>query len=361
MGYQMNKVIFLAHGGMSVGMGHVVRSLSLANEFRTSNYEVIFISKYEEGQRIIKQYHFKLRAILAQKVSKDSFEYGKKSEQREDLENIKEILKEEVPEILVIDTYNVSEDFFIELKKLVKILIYIDDLNMFPYPVDVVINGNITAQDYKYQKVFPEQKFLLGLSYNLIRDEFKNIKKRKNIDNRKIMLTTGASDPYNMTQIILEYLMAYKDFSRYEICVIIGNSFQEKNVNNIKEVTSQLSNIKIYENVSNMCDIMMDCTYAISAGGSTLYELFRCGVLTLAFIYADNQKKIVEKAKSKGLLFNLGYFNLLNKEKIINMLESMIFYNSKEFMLKKIQSAVDCKGTKRIVENVNAMLETKKL
>lgn len=65
-----------------------------------------------------------------------------------------------------------------KIKPHVKILVYIDDVNAFSYPVDVVINGNITGKYLDYKSYFKNQKFLLGPSYNLIRDEFKNISKR---------------------------------------------------------------------------------------------------------------------------------------------------------------------------------------
>jgi len=53
-----------------------------------------------------------------------------------------------------------------------------DDLNKFVYPVDVLINGNITAPALNYAKYSDDELMLLGLKYNLIRDEFKNLPER---------------------------------------------------------------------------------------------------------------------------------------------------------------------------------------
>ena len=43
-------VLFLAHGGESVGMGHVIRCCSLATAFRLAGWKVFFYSKLEIGQ-----------------------------------------------------------------------------------------------------------------------------------------------------------------------------------------------------------------------------------------------------------------------------------------------------------------------
>jgi len=61
----------------------------------------------------------------------------------------------------------------LKLKPHVRKLCYIDDLNKFVYPVDVLINGNITAPALNYAKYSDDELMLLGLKYNLIRDEFK--------------------------------------------------------------------------------------------------------------------------------------------------------------------------------------------
>jgi len=49
------KTIFRADGSREIGLGHIVRCLTLANELknRRLDSETLFITKYEEGQKVI--------------------------------------------------------------------------------------------------------------------------------------------------------------------------------------------------------------------------------------------------------------------------------------------------------------------
>lgn len=49
---------------------------------------------------------------------------------------------------------------------------------------------------------------------------------------------------------------------------------------------------------------MEKCDVAISACGSTLYELAVCGVPTIGIIIADNQIGICEKLNNMGVIKN---------------------------------------------------------
>ena len=40
------NVYFVVHGSAHIGMGHVMRSLSLAEAFRECGHQVVFFSKY---------------------------------------------------------------------------------------------------------------------------------------------------------------------------------------------------------------------------------------------------------------------------------------------------------------------------
>jgi UDP-2,4-diacetamido-2,4,6-trideoxy-beta-L-altropyranose hydrolase len=357
----MYKIIFIAHGGSNIGMGHIIRCMSLANTFKLHNHNVIFISKYKTGQKVLLENKFNYIPINGKESFADGFHYGSKEELEEDWQTIKEILIAEKPDIIVIDSYNVTKEFFMELNKHTKCTIYIDDIAAFDYPVDIVINGNISAPLLEYKKTFKNQKFLLGLEYNLIRQEFRNTPKR-NVPTQcnSIMISTGAADPHNMTEIILSTLINDSNLSEYTFHVIIGKGFKENAINQIRSMAIESNAIVLHQNPAKMSEIMLKSDLAITAGGSTLYELFACGVVTFAFIYADNQKDLVKESEKNGYLFNIGLYNEINQKdlikKIIRVAEN---YRLRKSMVEKIQSVVDCNGTERIVEEVEKVMMEK--
>lgn len=353
----MDMVIFIVNGGISIGMGHIMRSLSLAKQFRKKNYEIKFISKYECGIDVIKNYNFEVIKINTSESSiPEGFNYGTSVELEEDMKKIEEILIIEKPDVLVIDTYNVSNEFFLSMKKHAKCVIYIDDIYSFDYPVDIIINGNVTGENMGYKRLFKEQRFLLGLKYNLIRDEFINIpRKRIKEIAENIMITTGAADPYNMTYQFLKHFLNNNILKGKKYHVIVGNSFQNKN--KIEELAKRHENIYLHYNANKMSDIMLKADIAISSGGSTLYELLACGIPIMSFIYADNQKLIVEKMESLGYLKNIGYYDSINYKILEYKLEQFLLnQQERKMMVEKTRNLIDCKGTERIIEVVKTFL-----
>jgi UDP-2,4-diacetamido-2,4,6-trideoxy-beta-L-altropyranose hydrolase len=354
----MYSVAIRTDGGASIGMGHIMRCLSLAKAFKGAGYAVLFISKYKEGIDRIRSEGFQVIQLSHSSNQIDTgFYYGDKLELEKEIKAIIEVLSSAEIELLLIDTYNVTEEYFLNVKPYVKKLGYIDDVNKFVYPVDILINGNITGEYMGYKKYSQEEVMLLGPKYNLIRDEFRNIPER-NIGEKvkEITLTTGGSDPYNMSVKILNILMKHEELRKLKINVIVGNGFKDKE--QLKRISENNKNIVIYENVEFMSHIMLRSDIAISAGGSTLYELCACGTPTLAIIMADNQEFLVKKMDELGYIKSLGWYNKINDDNLIENLKELCFnYNKRFAQSRKMQKLVDGLGAERVVNEVLARLK----
>ena len=173
------NVYFVVHGSAHIGIGHIIRSLSLAEAFREHGHQVVFFSKYEPGIARIRKSGFPVRIIpgFGEKKKVKGFFYGNPEEALQDAQYIWKQLSE-TADIIIVDSYNVTPEFFRTLKKASRYLVYIDDLNAFSYPVDFLINGSAAAMDMGYEKTQSAQ-LLLGLSYNLIRKEFRDLPPRQ--------------------------------------------------------------------------------------------------------------------------------------------------------------------------------------
>lgn len=352
------KAVFLAHGGARIGMGHILRCLSLARQFRRESFEVKFISKYPEGISCIQENGFAVCSIPNTDSACTGFEYGTEKELEKDLFYIEGILKKEMPSILIVDSYLVNCSFFEQIKRYTNKLVYIDDIYAFDYPVDCIINGNITGEHMNYKKVLPEQEFLLGLPFNLIREEFQNLPERTAEKYPKsILITTGGADPEHVTLKIIQILSQIPIINDMKLHVVIGAAFQPSYIQELEESTKKHTKINYYKTPKSMSELMQKSDFAISAGGSTIYELFACGVIPFAFCYAENQRMLLNLAEEKGCLYQLGGYEELNLETMQDLLEKVYFnYPLRKQMVKKIQSMVDGRGTHRIVEFMKLFL-----
>lgn len=315
------KVAIRAEGGSNIGMGHIMRTLVLAKELSLNN-EVFYICRNisENKSGIIE-------------IEKNGF-YVYYFE-----ENILELLANVDVDILITDSYNVNEDYFTGIRKLVKYTIYIDDINSFDYPVDLIINQNINAEDFNYCQKYK----LLGLRYLMLREEFRSIPKKfikKQVSD--IMITMGGADTVGFTKTIVNWI---KNLN-FNFHVIIGSSFKDieyfRNVN--------FDNIKFYFD-TKMIEVMQKCDLAVSASGSSIYELIASGVPSLNIVIADNQTNISKKLSDLNIVYNLGWYYNLKKDKFEDSLIKLCSnYDLRKHRSIEGQKLVDGLGGKRIAD-----------
>lgn len=350
----MIRVAFRADGGRSVGMGHLMRCMSLAKEFKKNGHIVYFISKYESGINRLQEEGFEVIPIgNGVESSTEGFDYGNASELQDEAKKVIAAIQTNNIDILFIDSYNVTEEYFLSIKPHVKKLAYIDDLNKFVYPVDILINGNITAEYMDYKKYSEDEIMLLGPKYNLIRDEFMDLPERViNEQVKEIMITTGGSDPYNMSCKIANMLLEDEELCKLTINIIVGSGFTNKG--ELRELSKNHSNIILHENVKQISDIMLRSDIAISSGGSTLYELCACGTPTLAFIMADNQEFFVRKMDELGCVKSLGwYFNVNNRMFIQCVRDIICDYKIRLILSNKEKEIIDYNCITRILNLID--------
>lgn len=244
---------------------------------------------------------------------------------------------------LITDSYDVNEEYFNLTKGMFKITGYIDDMNLYYFDVDFIINQNIGAEEYFY-KVNKDTKLFLGTNYTMLREEFrknpnKNIKKEV----QNVMITVGGADPNGITNTICDYV---KDLE-LKFHIVIGSSFKEENIEKLVKLKILKDNINLYFN-ANMIEIMNKCDIAISTCGSTLYELAVSHVPTLGLIIADNQEKIAYKMDERGLIYNLGWYEDLTKYIIIDNIKKIARLDNRQIMIKK-QKNINENGMKKLV------------
>lgn len=328
-----NKIVALrVDGGKDIGMGHIMRTMALANDFK----------KDEEVRRVF--YITKNEPSAVKKLKENDFEViiiEKNLTYEKEIEKVKEIIKREEVNRLITDSYKIDQNYLIEMRKEVDKLVTIHDYAPFAFPSHVVINGNVYAEDLDYESYYGDTEFLLGTDYLLLRKEFRNlpeIEVRDKVQN--ILVTVGGYDLRNLTPKIIRALNEldldeiedqYIDKENLHIDIVIGPSFD--NLDQIVvEVEKSNLDISLNFNVKKMSKLMIRSDIAISSGGSTLYELAITKTPALVLLQADNQVRVAEKLDGKSI-FNLGLeMNFIkiryNIIKIINTFNDFEIENS---------------------------------
>lgn len=320
------NICFVSEGNEKIGMGHVMRCLSLAEAFKKRAHNVFFFSTGELGREKIIAHGFELISSI----------------------------KEEW-DCIVADTYDITPSFFENLKTYTRCLVYIDDLNQFTYPVDILVNGTASAEYMGYAEK-QSAELLLGLKYNLLREEFQNIccTDQKH-DIESIMITTGNSDPKYMTEKILRILLAEDYTKKLEYHVVVGSGFASKA--SIGNEFAENRNVHFHIEPAKMSDIMSVSDFAVTAGGGTLYELAACGVPAAVFSYADNQDPQIEALCQMNAIFYFGKAENIDGKILVDTIRNMGTQHLKRNEhVKRLKHLVDGKGTERIVKRIEEYL-----
>lgn len=329
-----------------IGTGHVMRCLSIAEEMRRHGEDVTFIIADERAQKLIDEKRFDMICLHS---IWDNLEH--------EIDELVQVIKEQQIQSILIDSYYVTRTYLSELRKYTK-LIYVDDLVMFPYSVDMLINYNIFADDKKYQELYGTAyegtEFVLGCQYAPLRKEFLACKRSASGMVHRILITSGGTDQYNLIGTLLDEMQHQNWFETVETHVIMGRF----NVNreSLEEKWNEYSNVKLHSNVSNMSDYMKMCDIAVSAGGVTTYELCVCGIPTIMYSLADNQLEMVNEVERRRLMYYTGDVRTDMKQCVRNIVSKINELRDntelREELSERMMHTIDGNGCKRLVHRI---------
>jgi len=243
MGYD---IAFFTEAGFSIGMGHLVRSYAIYQDFSKNNKCDFYLdSDINYDYKYDNIIYFKWNKINLQKTY----------------------------DIIFIDSYIASFEIYVLLSNLCKILVCFDDFSRITYPKDSVILN--IAPDISKVIQDKNHRYLLGLDYLPIRDVI-----IKNQDTKKedfILLMLGGNDILDLNWKIIKLLCTKQKI------VVIDN----KKILNVDN-----KNIKILHKVNDeiLASYMTKVRIAITTASMSLYELPFLKVATITIAIKENQQ-----------------------------------------------------------------------
>lgn len=333
------KIIIRADGGTSIGMGHIVRSLALADMLK-HDFDIVFVLQ-ETNQSVYETIEQVISSIIKLPVTADY---------KIDAENfVKYISKND---LVVLDGYHFKTDYQKAIKNSCYKLVCIDDLHAWLQVADVIINhaDGVEKQDYELKTY---TKLCLGLNYILLRKPFfKAVTKVKSITTiKKVFISMGAADIDNLTTKFTEVLVTLDGVE--EIHLMLGAI--NLHLYEIDKIIEQNKHVKIEKHFNiNAVELrawIEHCDVAICPASSISYECCATGIGLISGYTADNQKGILngllkhKSALSFGNLTTISVaeiseqFSMLMKEpstlnELISNQKLMIDGNSPARLLK---------------------------
>lgn len=367
-------VVIRADANSKIGMGHVMRCLSVADALLKRGEEVLFVTADDTPVPLLTKKGVPYRVLHTDYADMEAELPGllcilQELTQRAELpEEVLSRMSSQRKDIaILVDSYYVTEKYLAALKKRIT-TIYMDDIYAFSYPVDMLINYNIYGEEMGYEKdaAFADTKLLLGANYVPLREEFSAgagyVQSRKELslgaanvtpaEEGGILITTGGSDSFNLAGQLLMEAMKYDALKEKEYHVVSGSL--NPHIGELQALAQKHENIHIHCNVTNMAELMAESEVALSAGGSTLYELCAMGVPVIAFSFAENQERLVQTFVKRGIAQYGGNYRTDGNKMIQNTIAGLEKLCGDEALKteyrRKALQLVDGRGAERIAE-----------
>jgi UDP-2,4-diacetamido-2,4,6-trideoxy-beta-L-altropyranose hydrolase len=300
------RIAIRVDASTQIGMGHVVRCVTLAEVLRKQSAEVIFICRSQSGDCIdwIRDSGFTVLVLphMAEMLLHNQLTL-------EDAVSTQQLLHAHAPfEWLIVDHYEIDHNWESMMREFVRHIMVIDDLANRQHDCDLLLDQNFYLNyERRYKGLLPKHcKTCLGPSYVMLREEFYSLKnhlRQRDGAVKHLMCFYGASDPTGETLKAIPAIQALNNASLH-VDVVIGNANPARE--QIAAMCIELPGFTYHCQTNRMAELCAQADIAIGAGGSANWERAFLGLPSLVTITADNQTETTHAICSVGGAWLLG-------------------------------------------------------
>ncbi len=306
----MRKVVFRADGGPTIGMGHFIRTLALAEMLKDEFYCIYATQSPTEYQ--------------ITEIESVCNEWHSLPNNETHFNTFLDFLTGD--EIVVLDNYYFTTEYQRVIKAKGCKLVCIDDMHDKHYVADVVINH---AEGIEKSFFLKEDytKLYLGYKYAMLRKDYlvdQNIKYTKEYS---WFIMMGGTDYNHLTHTLLSYLEPEKQ--SFPVAVVIGSLYDKE------EELHSFSNIKVFKGIKsqNIYQLMTKSQAGILPASTVAIEACAARLPFVCGFFVDNQKEIYNGIRNNNLAVCID--NLLEIDEV--KLSSSMDKIGKDETLKKIE------------------------
>lgn len=341
------SVFFRCDAGIPLGTGHVQRCLTLAQALAGYGVDCHFVTRNDSS-------------LLAAQLITPCFPchfLDTALSQEQEIHYLIEMIVQSLPAVVIIDSYQINEDYLRELRRSGIPIVVIDDFaSIAVYDCDMIINQNVYAESITYRTSFDTVIFR-GPRFALLRSEFLlNRQKLHRFHPRlakKLLVTMGGTDPAGATSKVLQAIhqLSADLEKQLKVTVAVGTGCQS--ADEIASKVARLSDGHLVIQSNQMATIMSDTDLSINAGGTTAYELAALGVPSMVFSIADNQKAVGNALHQKEMAVYIGNIEQASVEAIRVAIERLILDQQRRSRLSRQASQlVDGRGAGRVARYI---------
>jgi UDP-2,4-diacetamido-2,4,6-trideoxy-beta-L-altropyranose hydrolase len=276
----MKRILFRADSSSTIGTGHVMRDIVLAEQFNDAH--IIFATQdlSDNINYKIKEKNYEIEILNSNNI-----------------DELVTLIKKHTIDMIVIDHYGIDFKYEKALKESTGVTVFVLDDTYEKHHCDILLNHNVSASAIKYVGLVPEScEVRCGAQYTLLRDEFNVIKKRqRNIVEKDILtvfVAMGGADHSNRN---IDILKVINNFENIKANVVTTRA--NKHLKELEIYAREHKNVTLHINTNKIASLMNESDFAIVTPSVTVNEVLFMGLPFIAIQTADNQHEIAQYLK----------------------------------------------------------------
>ncbi len=266
-------ILFRCDASVSMGTGHVMRCLTLADELAGRSAECVFVSAAGTQDLV--------PALPYPVLPPEKLPFG--------------------AALAVIDHYGLDAAYEALVRSQTRAVMSIDDQPNRRHHCDLLLDQTHGRVAEEYRELAPHNSVVLaGAGYALLRPQFAQARPaslaRRHGALRRLLVTLGGTDPDNVTGQVIDAIS--RSGLALDVDVVMGA--KAPHLDTVRAQAATLAGAKVLVGVGDMAALMTEADLAIGAAGTTTWERCCLGLPSLMLVIADNQKDIARLVAGSG-------------------------------------------------------------
>jgi CMP-N-acetylneuraminic acid synthetase/spore coat polysaccharide biosynthesis predicted glycosyltransferase SpsG len=324
------RVLFRVDGGAALGMGHVYRSLAIADALRASSRaEIAFLmsAEHTEGLLTVSRHGYPVRVVAGRG-------------QEAGLEHIRDF----APAILINDLPAIDAAYLTALSHLgattVNLVDTLSDLETTEHYAQVIVSA------MNHDRETPEG-FYGGPAYAILRDQFRGRQKEVREEPQMVLLSFGGSDPQGLTLKAARALDTLPP--TVKILAVAGPAFSYRKEFEALEPTLRRRVPLINE--AAIADLMLEADVLVGSGGMSVYETAALGTPGIVLGQNLREDQRMREFARYGTIEYLGLGSDVAEDRITGAVRALLLDTARRReMSRRGRELVDGLGASRAAE-----------
>lgn len=329
------KAVFRVDSSVQMGIGHLMRCLTLADSLCGKGAEVAFVCRRLVGSasELVEQRGHAVYRLPVPESGAPPAASGLShagflgvGPERDAAETLAVLQGIQPIDWLIIDHYAIDARWEREMRRCAGRIMVIDDLADRTHDCDILLDQNLSHDmEARYEGLVPETcQLFLGPRHALLRLEFyearRHLRERDGTV-RRILVFFGGSDPTNETVKALEAIRLLRR-SDLDVDVVVGAANPHKL--DIEQECAGMPHATYHCQVENMAELMAKADLSIGAGGSATWERCFLGLPSITVVIAENQRESTSMVAAVGATLDIGCCGEVHVETLANAVRTFL-------------------------------------